>query len=93
MSNNDYSIAGPEESVVVLEFHPQDQTTDFEFTLYPDNINEGQEAFQLDSRRGSLDGVIGPTFIPPSSGVLFSHSFVFIDESEFAIFKNVLHLV
>ena len=87
VSNNDYSIAGPGESVVVLEFRPNDQTIEFEFTLYPDNINEGQEAFQLDSSRGSLNGVIGPTFIPPSSGVLFSSSFIFIDESECTVSK------
>ena len=83
MSNNDYSIAGPGESVVVIEFRPEDQTIDFEFTLYPDNVVEGQEAFELDSSRGSLNSVIGPTFIPPSSGVLFSSSYIFIDESEF----------
>ena len=83
MSNNDYSIAGPGESVVVFEFRPEDQTTNFEFTLYPDNLNEGQEAFQLSSSRGFLNGVIGPLFTFPTSGVLFSSSYIFINESEF----------
>ena len=85
VSNNDYSIAGPGESVVVLEFRPEDQAIDFEFTLYPDNLNEGQEAFQLGTSRGFLNGVIGPLFAFPSSGVLFSSSYIFINESEFSV--------
>ena len=91
VSNNDYSIAGPGESVVVIEFRPEDQTIDFEFTLYPDNLNEGQEVFQLGTSRGFLNGVIGPLFTFPTSGVLFSSSYIFINESEFSIISNIKH--
>ena len=97
MSNNDYSIAGPGESVVVLEFRPEDQTIDFEFTLYPDNLNEGQEAFQLGTSRGSLNSAIGPIFTPPSPGVLYSSSFILINESRFEnnlySYIHTLHVV
>ena len=84
-SNNDYSIAGPGESRVTLIFRPENQTIDFEFTLYPDSINEGLEAFQLGTSRGSMNGVTGPTFATPSPGVLFSSSFVLIDEGELCL--------
>ena len=85
-SNNDYSIAGPGESVVALEFPPENQTTGFEFTVYPDTLTEGLEAFQLRASRTSFNGRIGPSFSTPSPGsTLFSSTFVLIEECELCL--------
>ncbi len=77
VSNNDYSISAQGENTVLLVFGPDDQTVDFEFTLYPDNITESLEAFQVRRIRTDFSG---PPFLPPTSGALFSSSFILIAE-------------
>ncbi len=76
-SNNDYSISAPGKNTVLLVFGPDDQMVDFEFTLYPDNFTESLEAFQVRRIRTDFSG---PPFLLPTSGDLFSSSFIFIAE-------------
>ncbi len=86
VSNNDYSISAPGENTVLLVFGPGNQTLDFEFTLYPDNVTESLEGFQIQRIRTNF---LGPPFLPPTSGALFSSSFIIIDERKLHTFRPV----
>ncbi len=65
-------------------FGPDDQTLDFQFTFYPDNVMEGLEGFQVRRIRTNFSG---PPFLPPTSGALFSSSFILIDERKLHTLK------
>ena len=86
VNDNDYSISTPGSNTILLTFRPEDQVIEFDITLYPDNIAEGLEAFQVERFRNFS----GPPFRPPTSQALFSSSFVIIDECKLQIRSKLI---
>lgn len=76
VNNNDYSISTPGDNTVLVIFRPEEQTVEFELTLYPDNVTEGLEGFRVERLRDFT----GPPFLPPTSDALLSSIFILIDE-------------
>ena len=80
----DYRVTGL--TVVVLEFGPREQRINFQFTLFPDTLPEGTEAFLASSAPADMtqlpDGrtVPIPTFLNPIN--LLAESFVIIEDDD-----------
>ncbi len=86
-ANNDYVVINPGVNTIVLEFFPDEQELDFTFTLFPDDIAEGTEAFQASSQPS--ENPLHPSFTAPSAGVLFPSTFIVIadDDCKFGVYK------
>ena len=88
----DYRISMPGQTSVTLTFLATDDMINFPFTLFPDTLPEGTEAFRAgvspQDTRVRPDGTIEtfPTFLNPES--LASETFVVIedDDCKFKIF-------
>ncbi len=80
LSDNDYVVNGPDVTTYPLEFGPDQQLLEFSFTLFPDMIAEGMEAFQASSlpTKNPLD----PSFTAPSAGGLFPYTFIIIADDD-----------
>ncbi len=79
-ADNDYVVSLPGENTIVLEFAPDEQVLDFIFTLFPDDIAEGTEAFQASSQPS--ENPLHPSFTAPSAGVLFPSTFIVIADDD-----------
>ena len=73
-ANNDYTIG--QNNFVNLELEPGDQTIEFNFRLFGDDIAEGTEAFQATPAR--LEGT--PGFLAPT--VLAPDTFIIIEDDD-----------
>ncbi len=80
LSDNDYVVTSPDSTTFLLEFGPEDQLLGFTFTLYPDMIAEGTEAFQASSQ--PTENPQDPSFTAPSAGVLFPSTFIIIADDD-----------
>ncbi len=80
LSDNDYVANGPDVTTFLLEFGPDQQLLEFSFTLYPDMIAEGTEAFQASSQ--PTENPLDPSFTAPSAGVLFPSTFIIIADDD-----------
>lgn len=78
--DNDYLINNPDGDFVVVEFPPDMQILDFSFTLFPDLLPEGTEAFQASAQ--PLENPEAPAFLAPSAGVLFASTFIIIEDDD-----------
>lgn len=82
--DNDYLLLAPDQTRVVLSFHPDAQTLDFVFTLFPDNLPEDTEAFQ--AKCSSLVQAGVPMFSVPSvvesTDELFPATFIIINDND-----------
>ena len=59
--NNDYVLLDPDQTVLISSFLPSAQTLEFVFTLLPDEIAEGTEAFH--ARSSLSDGADDADYI------------------------------
>ena len=71
--HNDYMLTGPNEATVVVEFLPSMDSVSFSFTLFPDKLMEGIEAFEAMCTRDKS----APEFEQPLQ--LFSSTFIMIE--------------
>ena len=87
--NNDYAprFLNPNQTLKIpsLSFLPGIQTLEFDFTLFPDNVAEGTEAFQV--RSSPSQGVNSPGFSIPTDQNTHSETFIIIedDDREFCV--------
>ena len=79
--NNDYLLLFPDQTAIILTFIPSAQTFDFVFTLFPDEVAEGTEAFQ--ARSSPLEGTDDPGYtIPTELNTLFAETFIIIEDDD-----------
>ena len=79
--NNDYLLLDPDQTSIVSSFLPTAQTLEFVFTLFPDEIAEGTEAFQ--ARSSPSEGGDDPDYtIPTSLNTLFAETFIIIEDDD-----------
>ena len=79
--NNDYLIVAPDQTVIISSFLPSAQTLEFIFTLFPDEIAEGTEAFQ--ARSTPSEGADDPDYtIPTALNTLFAETFIIIEDDD-----------
>ncbi len=78
--DEDYIVTNPNINLFVFDFLPNDQFLDFSFSLYPDNLAEGPEGFQVFSE--SSERPFDPVFTLPSPGVLFPSTFIIISDDD-----------
>ncbi len=84
-NDNDYVVTIPNVQTFVLEFPPGDQLLDFSFFLFPDDIVEGTEAFQANSRPS--EDPLTPVYNAPSE--LFPSTFIIIADDDRKFFANI----
>ena len=78
ITNNDYLLLDPDQTVIISSFLPTAQTLEFIFTLFPDEVAEGTEAFQ--ARSSPSKGADDPDYtIPTKLNTLFAETFIIID--------------
>ena len=75
----DYRIGAPGQTSVNRTFLAFQQRIDFQFTLFPDTLPEGTEAFQASV---SLTGLSGPVEIVPNLEISASKICVFIEDDD-----------
>ena len=81
VTNNDYILLDPDQTAIILAFFPSAQTFDFDFTLFPDEVAEGTEAFQ--ARSFPFEGTDGPGYtIPTELNTLFAETFIIIEDDD-----------
>ena len=79
--NNDYLLLNPDLSVIISSFLPGAQTLEFIFTLFPDDVAEGTEAFQ--ARSSPSEGALDPDYIiPTDANTLFAETFIIIEDDD-----------
>ena len=79
--NNDYLLLDPDQTVIISSFPPIAQTLEFVFTLFPDEIAEGTEAFQ--ARSSPSEGADDPDYtIPTALNTLFAETFIIIEDDD-----------
>ena len=79
--NNDYFLLNPDQSIIIQSFLPGCQTLEFIFTLYPDDVAEGTEAFQ--ARSSPSGGTVVPGYtIPDQFNTLFAETFIIIEDND-----------
>ena len=84
-ADNDYTIG--RNNFVVLELEPGDQTVEFNFRLYRDDIAEGTEAFQATpARRQGSPEFLGPTVLSPNTFIIIEDD---DSESNFLLQNNM----
>ena len=80
----DYRVTGL--TVVVLEFGPREQRINFQFTLFPDTLPEGTEAFLASSAPADMAGLPDGRIVPVSTYLnpvaLSAESFVIIQDDD-----------
>ena len=76
----DYSLGGA--TSMVLQFLPKDERINFQFTLFPDQLSEGTEAFQASSAPGEGEQMPFPlpTFLNPIT--LTAEAFIIIEDDD-----------
>ena len=80
-ADNDYIVSYPEASVFISSFLPNAQTLEFIFTLFPDVIAEGTEAFQ--ARSSPFEGLLDHDYIIPNQlNTLFAETFIIIEDDD-----------
>ena len=86
--NNDYLLLDPEQTVIISHFLPTAQTLEFVFTLFPDEIAEGTEAFQV--RSSPSEGVDDPDYtIPTELNTLFAETFIIIKDDDRELYMRI----
>ena len=79
--NNDYLLLDPDQTVLISSFLPSAQTLEFVFTLFPDEIAEGTEAFQ--ARSSPSEGTDDPDYtIPTALNTLLAETFIIIEDDD-----------
>ena len=79
--NNDYLLLDPDQTVIISSFLPTAQTLEFVFTLFPDEIAEGTEAFQ--ARSSPSEGTDNPEYtVPTDLSSLFAETFIIIEDDD-----------
>ena len=79
--NNDYLLLDLDQTVLITTFLPTVQTLEFIFTLFPDEIAEGTEAFQ--ARSSPSEGADDPEYtIPTALNELFAETFIIIEDDD-----------
>ena len=96
ITDNDYLLLDPNQTVIILAFLPSAQTFDFVFTLFPDEVAEGTEAFQ--ARSSSSESADAPAYaIPTELNTLFAETFIIIEDDDgelrFTKFINSVYLI
>ncbi len=79
-AEEDYIVTLPNVNYFTIEFLPESQFLDFTFVLYPDNLVEGPEGFQVFSEPS--EDPLNPAFSLPSPGVLFPSTFIIISDDD-----------
>ena len=79
-ADNDYLFSFPGEDVAVFQFSPDEQRLHFPFSLFPDDVAEGTEAFQASIQPS--ENPLHPAFIDPSAGVLYSSTYIHIIDDD-----------
>ena len=79
--DNDSFLLDPDQTVIISSFLPSAQTLEFVFTLFPDEIAEGTEAFQV--RSSPSEGADDPDYtIPTTINTLFAETFIIIEDND-----------
>ena len=79
--NNDYLLFNSDQSVIISSFLPGAQTLELLFTLFPDDVAEGTEAFQASS--SPSEGALDPDYIiPTDENTLFAETFIIIEDDD-----------
>ena len=81
ITNNDYLLLDPDQTVIISSFLPTAQTLEFIFTLFPNEIAEGTEAFQ--ARSSPSEGTDDPDYtVPTDLSTLFAETFIIIEDDD-----------
>ena len=79
--NNDYLLLDPDQTSIISSFLPAAQTLEFIFTLFPDEVAEGTEAFQ--ARSSPSEGADDPYYtIPTELNTLFAETLIIIEDDD-----------
>ena len=74
-------LSDPDQTVLISSFLPTAQTLEFVFTLFPDEIAEGTEAFQ--ARSSPSEGADDPDYtVPTELNTLFAETFIIIEDDD-----------
>ena len=85
---NDYLLLDPDQTVLISSFLPAAQTLEFVFTLFPDEIAEGTEAFQ--ARSSPSEGADDPDYtIPTALNTLFAETLIIIEDDDCELCMHV----
>ena len=85
--NNDYLLLDPDQTVTVSAFLPAAQSLEFVFTLFPDEVAEGTEAFQ--ARSSPSEGTDDPDYtIPTALNTLFAETFIIIEDDDRELYMH-----
>ncbi len=79
-ADNDYVVTNPGEGTIILELSPDEQRLHFPFSLFPDDVAEGTEAFQASIQPS--ENPLHPVFTDPSAGVLYSSTYINIIDDD-----------
>ena len=86
--NNDYVLLDPDQTVIISYFLPSAQTLEFVFTLLPDEIPEGTEAFHASSSPSEGADYADYT-IPTELNTLFAETFIIIEDDDRELYMRI----
>ena len=90
ITNNDYLLLDPDQTVLVPLFLSSAQTLEFVFTLFPDEVAEGTEAFQARSSPVTSEGTTYPDYtIPTALNTLFAETFIIIEDDDRELYMRI----